>query len=185
MDLGFRGSTFVRHGCATAIGDHGGTATIGSLACTTALAKQTPATTITSTLRMTAKLTEATALAGRSATSVDSTATGSRGATSRATVASFSLILTTHQGDPDDREKQRDAAQKYSIHTEPSKDSTETETDVANRADRSTIGGRALSRKASADLSTVRYPRQTSFPPRSESLLLTESASTIETRSIG
>ena len=36
----------------------------------------------------------------------------------------------------DDREEQRDAAQKYSVHTEPSKDSTKTETDVANRPDR-------------------------------------------------
>jgi hypothetical protein len=42
-----------------------------------------------------------------------------------------SLRLTAQQGDPDDGEKRRDAEDDYSIHSESSKQSTVTETDVA------------------------------------------------------
>ena len=71
-----------------------------------------------------------TTAADRRATAIASVA-GYRTLASIAAVTGHGLLLTAHQDDPDEREKDRDAQYDNSIHAESSKESTLVETHVA------------------------------------------------------
>jgi hypothetical protein len=133
---GFRGdATAIRNDSLTAAID-GLTTAVASAGATTDVMNTTLATRATfatsaASAPIATKATPRITIAGdRHATDI-ATVTGYHAVTSVAAVTGHSLLLTTQQGDPDDREKNRDAGHDNSMHFESSKESTVVETNVA------------------------------------------------------
>jgi hypothetical protein len=101
---------------AAAIGDNLSPTAVGGSTSASAMTEQAAATTAS----VMANTTKATASARGYATSINAV-TSNYAVTSIAAVTGRGFFLTAQQSEPDDREEQRDAKQKYSIHSEPSK----------------------------------------------------------------
>ncbi len=130
---GFRRGSLSRN--ATAIGHNGLTAAVLRTGATTGVTDTTLTTNATFATNATSAFlaTDAADLltaASSFSSTFNLTATGI-GTMALTAETGHSLRLTAHQGDPDDGEERRDAEDDYSIHSESSKQSTVTETDVA------------------------------------------------------